>query len=83
MYEAAGLGVGVIAGGGFALMAWRLARRRKLPSLTDTRPVERHRGMVEYYPASTEYYRIIDSAAAAWTAFAGARSYGICPRIGL
>lgn len=59
----------MIAGGGFALMACRLAEQRTgsglgLTSGIDPGPVDRetvrlHPGV---YPASAEYYRIIDKA---------------------
>jgi hypothetical protein len=85
----------VIAGGGFAAMAWELAKQRirvriNMPDYNAggvdgpvPRPnPNRLNALPEsYYPASAEYYRIIDSATASWPAFAGERSCGICPRV--
>ncbi len=81
----------MIAGGGFARMAAELASRRaeasgewSICTVESGGPVLREDiGCRDDYPASFEYYRIIDKATAAWPAFAGERSIGICPRIGL
>lgn len=58
-----------IAGGGFALMAWKLAQRRTSCEGYATRPLERS-SLEDHFTlhlgdthASAEYYRIIDKAA--------------------
>jgi hypothetical protein len=79
----------MIAGAGFAMMAWKLAQLRNpgSPQYHNARPAERHFGQhgvalrPELFPVSAEYYRIIDSAAASWPAFVGERAIGICPRV--
>jgi hypothetical protein len=69
----------VIAGAGFAAMAWELAKQR-------TRPPHRpfpHRiaAAQTWNGADAEYFRIIHITSASWPAFAGERSIGVCPRI--
>ncbi len=55
----------MIAGAGFAQMAWRLAQARKRPGEWPSPhpPFERAELAPGRKPASTEYYRIIDEAA--------------------
>ncbi len=61
----------MMAGIGFAMMAWRLAQLRA--GGTDPGPpvprcdVERtNRVIPNYFPVSSEYYRIIDNAQVGW-----------------
>jgi hypothetical protein len=71
----------MIAGAGFAMMAWRLAQHRRW--FKDyVGPLERHQ-LGKTDGPSTEYYRILDRAAASWPAFYGERLCGICPKVGL
>jgi hypothetical protein len=71
----------MIGGCGLAGMIWRLARYRKLPSLKDPRPVERHEGMEGYYPASTEFYRLTDLAWNNWKYADGKGVYSTVVRL--
>lgn len=73
----------IFAGYGFAMMAIALANDRSSRGVLITTPYPRgHWTERDGYPTG-EYYRIIDSASVAWSAFAGERSLGICPRIAL
>lgn len=69
----------LIAGGGFAVMAWELANNRAYPHMRSKGgvPAPRHRVQLleHYFPASVEYYRIIDAAEYA-TQHDGMHSYG-------
>lgn len=70
----------MIAGYGFARMAWELAKNRtgSYPDKPSKQWAAR-----DIRGASHEYYRILHSAWASWPAFAGERSCGICPRVGM
>lgn len=58
----------MIAGGGFAIMAWRLAQIRvfsmSCPNLLAPKP--RAWAVAPGFPATAEYYRILDRALAGW-----------------
>lgn len=62
----------MIAGGAFAVMAWHEAVRRSGPhygQLLRSEPAERDAVDDEpgIFPASAEYYRILDAAWSAWS----------------
>ncbi len=79
----------MIAGGGFAMMAMRLADIRckhLLSSCSMSGPLERVdvAGCEIEYPASAEFYRILDNAALGFTAFRALHSTGMriaCPTV--
>ena len=73
----------MIAGAGFAMMAWRRAQCRIFSGVAYFDRYPQPRAIASAWACSREYYRIIDSATAAWPAFTGERSLGICPRIAL
>lgn len=64
----------MIAGMGFAQMAWKLAQRRGGRLYRGSLPVPRERAMAK---SDVEYYRICDKAAASWRATYGERLSGI------
>jgi hypothetical protein len=72
----------IIAGAGFAMMAWKEAHRRTGYS-PQARVLDRICASIVPNGPSAEFYRILDSATASWPAFAGERSCGICPKVGL
>ena len=75
----------IFAGYGFVRMAWECAQLRDLPGITPDliNPVSRNLVAESGFPASREFYRILDSATAAWHATAPERALGICQRISL
>jgi hypothetical protein len=70
----------MIAGAGFAMMAWKMAQAR-YGVRVGFLPYDRDLTWRTHDPLSMEYHRIVNSTTVAWSAFAGERSIGICPRI--
>ncbi len=64
----------MIAGGGFAMMAWRLASHRNARGLLISPPVGVKRGCCA---RCDEYYRIIDRATQGFGAYRAARRLGM------
>ena len=89
MTEQTAKNIGMLGGAGFALMAWREAKRRVgqrigRPSYNagDAPPISREQidnsTLPErFYPASAIYHRILDNAAEGFSAYRAARKLGM------